>query len=797
MHKSTGFWYKLLVKFSPILTILLAILALVFSYFGSKVDLKLSLMDLLPPDHPAVVSFQKLTKVVGGVGYFTIVLKAEDGKSHLKIAPLIKKELQKSSLVRSVFYEREQRYFTDRLLYYLSISRLEELDRNLEKQIRYAKRKVLDLGLWDNQDKAPKSAFDDELKSRAKKSASISQFLTSPDMKYLLIMIKASFDSIELGKSRELISFAEDVMKKVIIPEVTYEFAERYYKNVVETDMIRDDIVILGTLAIFLILLMLYLSLRDFRSLVVIFAPVFMALGITMGITYFVIGHINIVTGFLIGILSGLGVDYGTHMCLRLRLERKNPSDLHPDPIWRTIKSTGYTVFVGATVAALTFYFLCFSTFKAFSEFGFICGTGLMTVLGCLLISFYTLAKWMKLDVRTFNEKSIFSIIKLPRLSLPWGFRIGATLSVLLVIAAFFVSFEYDFEKMMRHSARLEELQVLIDYIYDRSKAPSAFVAYDKETALKIEKLIEKKYIPDVAYDLIGSASIVPDNQEQKVKIIRSIKKKTDKIKDKFIEKELDIPFQAVRTWLSAKPFTFKDIPVHIQDVLRGVEHSQYLVYVYPAVKLYTLDGVRTYTKMIRDVEKNFPNVLTGSDTVIFNDILDLMSHGGVIILFVIIFWVAFFIYLNTRNFELMLLNYVPLILSFAIGMGLMAILGVKFNIFNLALIPSFVALAIDVPLHIVHRAKETSSGYVAARDLTASINLALLNQAIGFGVLILARAGVLKSLGAITLLASLSIWWVGLFLLPAFLERKYKKVSNSVFTDSQSTNYAMERAQN
>ncbi|MCB0405409.1 MAG: hypothetical protein KDD51_11540, partial [Bdellovibrionales bacterium] len=47
-------------------------------------------------------------------------------------------------------------------------------------------------------------------------------------------------------------------------------------------------------------------------------------------------------------------------------------------------------------------------------------------------------------------------------------------------------------------------------------------------------------------------------------------------------------------------------------------------------------------------------------------------------------------------------------------------------------------------------------------------------------GVLIFSRTGVLRSLGWLAFLGTLSIWWVGLFLLPAVLERVYGRKSNT-----------------
>ena len=84
---------KLLIQWSPQLLAILLILSAIGYYLGSSIALKLSLTDLLPENHPAVVKMEKLTQVVGGIGYLTIVLEAQDGVSHLKAAPEIAAEL--------------------------------------------------------------------------------------------------------------------------------------------------------------------------------------------------------------------------------------------------------------------------------------------------------------------------------------------------------------------------------------------------------------------------------------------------------------------------------------------------------------------------------------------------------------------------------------------------------------------------------------------------------------------------------------------------------------------------------
>lgn len=773
---------KILIQGSLALTLILALLSGLGYWLGSRVQLKLSLTDLLPENHPAVLKFEKLTEVVGGVGYFAIVLHSEDGKSHLELAPQITQKLTESSLVRSAFYHREQRFFVDRLLYYIDLPKLKDLEKNISKEITRIKRSAFDLGLWDEEEakepepKEEKSLFDDEVKKMAQKSASISPYLISKDSKDLLVMVKPDFDSMDLGKTKELVAVTEDVLKPLLPSQVTYEFAERYYTKIVETEMIQSDIFVLGSLALFLIATIIYVYLRSFRALLIIFIPVMMGMGITLGLTYLVIGHINIITGFLMGIVSGLGVDYGIHLVLRLRLEKKEPSSADPDPVWRVIASSGHAVFVGAIAASVSFFLLCFSSFRAFSEFGFICGVGITAVLLCLLSTFSTLSKAFKLDVAAHRKSLMPWTPQLPLLSLPKGFLIGTLVTVFLILIGLKVQFEYDFDKMMQHSKKMEALSDLVDAIYDRSSTPSAISVQERDEALKIEKVIKDEYMPGLVSEMISAASIVPEDQREKQKVLLQIKEKIRPFKDKWIEKALDVPAAVVRDWVNAKPFTYEDLPRHIQDALRGTQKGGFLIYLYPAVSLSELVGVKKYAKMIRSIEERFPNVLTGSDAVIFSDILDLIGADGSKILLAIFLSVGLFIWLNVRKVNDSLLSYLPLLIALPVGMGLMVLFGVKFNIFNICIIPTFVAMGIDVPIHIVHRAKECGSGFKAARDLATSINLALMTAGVGFGVLIFARAGVLKSLGWIALLGTVGIWWVGLFMLPAFLEKFSKK---------------------
>ena len=195
------------------------------------------------------------------------------------------------------------------------------------------------------------------------------------------------------------------------------------------------------------------------------------------------------------------------------------------------------------------------------------------------------------------------------------------------------------------------------------------------------------------------------------------------------------------------------------------------MIYVYPAEHLNTGPAVDRFAGMINDTAKSFPKVLVGSDAGIFNDILDLIKRDGIILVSLIFIFVGVFIWITLRSFKEMVFCYGPFLLALPLFIGLMGLTGVKFNIFNIALIPAFIAVGIEIPIQLMQRAREIKSGIKAVRDIAVGLQLSLATTAIGFGILVFTRAGVLKSLGWISIMATVSIWLVGLFLQPAILE--------------------------
>jgi predicted RND superfamily exporter protein len=396
---------------------------------------------------------------------------------------------------------------------------------------------------------------------------------------------------------------------------------------------------------------------------------------------------------------------------------------------------------------------------------------GLCAILVTKMGSFYFTSKLLNLETIMRKERFPFHSRSLVTIGTRKGLVISLVLTMALALTASRVGFEFDFDKMMEHSEESRETDKLINVIYDRSTSPSAFAANTREEAVALGAYVKANYMPKVVQSLVNGGGIIPEHQADKLAIIQRVGKLIRPISDRALTEAAGVQAAAIRKWVNAVPFVWEDLPVYVQEALRGTQQAGYLVYVYPAENLNNGPAVERFASMIKDVEAHFPGVVSGSDAGIFSEILDLIKRDGIILAILIVLLVGVVIWISIRDLKHTLLSYVSFLISLPAGIGLMAIFGVKFNIFNVALLPVFMAAGVEIPIQLMQRSGEIKSGFKGVQDIAVGLQLALVTTAVGFGVLIFTRAGVLKSLGWMSILLTLAGWAIGLFLHPAILE--------------------------
>jgi uncharacterized protein len=141
---------------------------------------------------------------------------------------------------------------------------------------------------------------------------------------------------------------------------------------------------VLSTAGIFLLLM---LTFRSFRHVIVMLLPLLAGMLITLGFVELVYDGLNLVTSSFMSVLLGLGIEFGVHLMHRYGEARLGGEDVRP-ALSVALLADGPAVALGALTTATAFLTTTTTEFRAFAELGVITAVGLVLTLACTLLLF-------------------------------------------------------------------------------------------------------------------------------------------------------------------------------------------------------------------------------------------------------------------------------------------------------------------------------------------------------------------------------------------------------------------------
>ena len=196
---------------------------------------------------------------------------------------------------------------------------------------------------------------------------------------------------------------------------------------------------------------------------------------------------------------------------------------------------------------------------------------------------------------------------------------------------------------------------------------------------------------------------------------------------------------------------------------------GKFLIYAYPNREIWTEENMKA---VVRDLKSVSPQAM--GVAVLFNRILeqlkkDLLKVG--IIAFCMVFVVILFSY---RNLSYTLLTMLPLIFGSVAMVGIMNLIGIKFNFVNIGMVPLIIGISIDYGVYVVQRWLGEGKGKEAIPKVVIStgraVSLSALTTMIGFGSIILARWKGLSIMGKTLVIGVGSALISAVLMLPCLL---------------------------
>ncbi len=235
-------------------------------------------------------------------------------------------------------------------------------------------------------------------------------------------------------------------------------------------------------------------------------------------------------------------------------------------------------------------------------------------------------------------------------------------------------------------------------------------------------------------------------------------------------------PMRAAIEWLRRQqpiPVTVMDIPALVRQRFLGMD-GRFAIEVYPRENVWERKAAERFIREVRSVA---PDV-TGTP-VLNLEYLRLLREAfvraGVLALGVIVVVML----VHFHNLRLTFLAIVPLGLAIVWTVGLMPLLGLKFNPANIITLPLTVGVGVAYGIYVVDRLRENANVSLFDTSTAKSVWLSALTTVIGFGSLIQSSYRGISTLGLLMTLSVGMCLLTSLYVLPALLRIGARKEAN------------------
>lgn len=749
--------YQFHLKYKYYIFIVVIFFAILGIHNGKKLEVNLSLEKLLPDHSQSVLEMNQISEEIGGVGHLSVLIGPCDQPENLVKELAIKLESLKD--IKYLFYKTEKYLLDDKVLYLLNDKDFRELNKNVRILFQKGDSGFLDLGLEGDEDKESNlNQAKNYFKNLSKNNTSDEYFL-SKDKKYALLMIKPTFESVDLSRSELLNHQVADVAKNNLKGN-PFKLLGRYVEKVQDTRQIEKDIKQTGVISLILIFIILLLGLGSFISTSIVIIGIALALGWTAGIAYFFVGQINILTGFLMAILAGLGADYGIHLIKRFQQEIK-AGQSREEAMRICYDKTGRALFSSALSTAIAFLCLNISEFRGFSELGIIAGFGIISIFLVFMLCLPIFFLWIEDNILWPKITSLFGYF-------PFNFKhlkYFLFLVPFIVYGIFKTEFEYDFNRMRALSKESYDLKIMVDDLYGKSTSPVAIKASSKAEADAIVSFIEEGDYTSVIKESISLSSILNPQMKSRFKKIEKINSIISKISDEELSDKTSGNASQIRKWLERKPYSIDDLPIHLKN---SFGKSGQIVLLFPLKQIDNKDDLNELALVLKNVKNEFPDAIIGSDTLVFNQIIDHIFEDGKIILLVFLLGIFITFMIDYKSVKSALILEAQIIFGILLMLGLMGLFEVRFTIMNIGIFPAILATGIDMGVHIRHHELESATSSLASsRLLSQAVHISILTTFIGFGSLLFAQAKILNGIAHLAIIGLLSMYIVCMVVRP------------------------------
>ena len=207
-------------------------------------------------------------------------------------------------------------------------------------------------------------------------------------------------------------------------------------------------------------------------------------------------------------------------------------------------------------------------------------------------------------------------------------------------------------------------------------------------------------------------------------------------------------------------------LPSVIRDNFIGKD-GKFLVYAYPEGYLWNQEGLTHQRDDLRSLTENSTSI-----GMMFLTIIDKIKQDFRFAVWLSLGVVFMLVLADFRRIPTAVMALVPLVMGAVWMVGTMVLLGLTFNLINVAVVPLIIGIGIDNGVHIIHRYRSESSDKIrmSVQHTGRAIFLSSITTMAGFGSLGLASYVAVATLGWVLLIGVFYCLFTSVVVLPIIL---------------------------
>ena len=605
-----------------------------------------------------------------------------------------------------------------------------------------------------------------------------SGYLVAKDGNSLLVLIQPKYPTNRIGENAILLERLDHTLthlKERFQAKINVEYFGGSAVAVCNSEQVKRDVYLTMTLSLLLISLTIWGYYRKFSVTLALLVPVAFGMLFAAAGVWWVNGQISAIAMASGAVVLGIIIDYSTHFFSHFK---------HTGSIKQTIKDIALPLLIGNISTVGAFFSLTLVDSQVLNDFGLFAGLSLVGgAFFTLIILPHLSSPEKEPETQNFFGRWLDKVGQYKPEKNKWLVRISLLLTLIFFFLYDRVEFEQNFGAL---NYMTDELKQAEEHLYQKEAESerNIFLMFEGKTLEDAIRNTEKGMSEAAQLQKTGKIAaianpitLLPSQEEQTRRIARWKQFWTS---ERVAEFKINLTTSAESLGIRPEAFdpfllslTTTPSILHSEDVefIRHNFLSDFIsdrngnfsimasiktpvakanevnAYLSEHSSALVLDKQYLASKLLTLVKDNFNQILTMTSILVF--FILLLSYGRI---------------------ELAFITFFPMLLSWIWILGLMVVLGIKFNIVNIIISTFIFGLGDDFSIFMMDGLqKEYAQGKSDLDSFKTAIFISMLTTLLGVGVLIIAKHPALYSIALISVIGILCAMGIAFLYIPLF----------------------------